>query len=136
MHARSDVNTAFHIDLDWWDARGRSLDRFLREMLDGEEPEDLPEGPMDTIDRETGEVFQLGPLWARVLTERANRPGFITSATPMTNAVLRALIERRNQPMTVVELHRRINRGSPQALLRMLRAARQQYGIVPVLPEA
>jgi hypothetical protein len=132
MHARTDIHTPFHIDLEWWSSRGRSLDRYLLEILDGqaEAPESADE-VLDYIDPETAEVHQLSPLWTRVLTQRAHRADYITSLMPMTNAVLRAFIESRNQPLSAVQLQRRINRGSPQSLLRVLQSAHDQYGITP-----
>ena len=45
--------------------------------------------------------------------------------------MLRALIENVNRPMTIVELQRRINRGTPESLLRVMPSARAAYGIVP-----
>lgn len=132
MHLRSDIHTPFHIDLDWWTSHGRSLDRYLLEILDGKVDELGSSGELlDYIDPETAEVFQLTPLWTRVLTQRAHRPDFITSTMPMTNAVLRALIENRNRPLSAVQIHRRINRGSPQTLLRVMESSQQQYGIAP-----
>lgn len=132
MLPRSDIHTPFHIDLDWWSSQGRSLDRYLMEILDGQSDE-AGAGivSLDYIDPQTAEVFCLTPLWTQVLIQRAHRPDFISSTMPMTNAVLRALIENRNQPMNAVQIHRRINRGSPQALLRVLQSAHQQYGIAP-----
>ncbi|HQZ70228.1 MAG: hypothetical protein ACH37Z_07500 [Anaerolineae bacterium] len=132
MHLRTDIQTPFHIDLDWWSSHGRSLDRYLREILGGQAAEDgNPAALVDYIDPQTAEVFQLTAMWTQVLTQRAHRADFITSTMPMTNAVLRALIENRNRPMSAVQIHRRINRGSPQALLRVLQSAHQQYGIAP-----
>ena len=131
MYSHADINTPFHIDLKWWESRQRNLGRFLAEILGEEETAELDGDPIDYIDTETAEVFQIDPLWARVLTEKAHRPDYISPATPLTNAVLRALIENLNRPMTVVQLHRRINRGSPEALLRMMKTARTHYGIVP-----
>ena len=131
MHARTDVNTPFHIDLEWWEKQGRNFDRFLNEILEGQNDDLDSSAMLDYIDPETAEVHQLSALWTQVLTERASRPDFITHATPVANAILRALIENRNHPMSVVELQRRINRSTPQALLRVLRTARRQYGIVP-----
>ncbi len=132
MHLQTDIQTPFHIDLGWWSSHGRSLDRYLREILDGQAPEDGDSTALvDYIDPQTAEVFQLTSVWTQVLTQRAHRADFITSTMPMTNAVLRALIENRNLPMTAMQIHRRINRGSPQALLRVLRSAHQQYGIAP-----
>jgi len=132
MLPRSDIHTPFHIDLDWWSSQGRSLDRYLLEILDGQADGATPAAAsLDYIDPQTAEVFQLTPLWTQVLMQRAHRADYIGSTMPMTNAVLRALIENRNQPMTAVQIHRRINRGSPQALLRVLQSAHQQYGIAP-----
>jgi hypothetical protein len=136
MHTRTDIHSLFHIDLDWWQQRGRSLRRFLASILDEDEA-DLPESaPLDYIDPETAEVYQLDPTWVRVLLERAHRPDYISTTTPLTNAVLRALIENVNRPMSAVELHRRISRGSPETVLRVLATARREYGIVPAGPDA
>ena len=129
---RTDIHTPFHIDLEWWASTGRNLRRFLAEIL--EENDALSKGaaPVDFVDPDTAEVFQIDDLWGRVLIERARRPDYITSATPLTNAVLRSLIEQLNRPMSPIQLHRRISRTSPDAILRVLRTARGTYGIVPV----
>jgi len=134
MYVHATPDTPFAIDLDWWDRHGRNLRRFLWEILGEDEGdgEALGDEPLDYIDKQTGEVFQLDPLWTRVLVDKAHRPDYITTSTPLTNAVLRALIENRNEPMTVVQLQRRLNRSDPRTLLRLMKAARSQYGIVPV----
>lgn len=130
--ARVDADTPFHIDLQWWGERGRNLRRFLAEMLGDQAAEVGDDAPLDFIDPVTAEVEQLDPLWVRVLMERAHQPDFITTNTPLTNAVLRAFIENLNRPMTVVQLHDRLNRSTPETLLRMLKAARVEYGVTPV----
>lgn len=132
MYAHVDYNTRFHIDLGWWEGHGRNLGRFLAEMLGEQEADEAGGEPLDYVDPVTAEVYKLDPLWARVLTDKAHRPDYITPATPLTNAVLRALIENMNRPMTVTQLHRRISRGNPLTLLRLMQTARLQYGIVPV----
>jgi len=132
MHARVDINTPFHIDLAWWSLRGRSLRRFLAEILNEEEADLAPAAPLDYIDPQTAEVFQLDPLWVKVLSTKARRSDYITPTTPLTNAVLRAFIESVNQPLTSVDLYRRLNRSTPETILRVLRTARTEYGIVPV----
>lgn len=135
MHALVTIHTPFHIDFAWWANRHRNLGRFLAEIL-GEDDEAADAGPLDIVDPRTAEVIQVDPLWARVVLERAHRPGYITASTPMANAVLRALIENLNRPMTAVELQRRIERATPETVLKVLRAARLQYGIVPVAGDA
>ena len=125
------VETPFHIDLQWWAARDRNLGRFLAEIVGAEHDAPASGAPLDFIHPRTGEVRQIDPLWVRVLTERAYRPDYITPSTPLPNALLRALVETVNEPMTAVELHRRLNRSNPQTLLRVLKTARTAYGITP-----
>ena len=128
---RTTINTRYHIDLEWWSRRGRNLRRFLAAILEDESAAAEAAGVLDYIDPVTGEVYSIDNLWARVLIERSGRPDYITSSTPLTNAVLRALIENLNHPMTPMELHRRIARGTPEAILRVLRTAQTTYGIAP-----
>lgn len=132
MHALVTIHTPFHIDFAWWASRHRNLGRFLSEILGEDDAGPDAEGPLDVIDPQTAEVIQVDPLWARVILERAHRPGYITASTPMANAVLRALIENLNRPMSAVALQRRIDRATPETVLKVLRAARLQYGIVPL----
>lgn len=136
MHARVDVRTPFHIDVNWWEQHGRSLRRFLAVILDEAETELGPDTPMDYIDPQTAEVYELDPLWVRVLVTKARKPEYITETTPLAGAVLRALVENVNRPMSATDLYRRINRSNPETLLRVLRTARTVYGIVPVPEEA
>jgi hypothetical protein len=136
MHARTDIHTPFHIDLLWWRAQGRNFSRFLVEILGTDDIATPSDAVLDYIDPATAEVFQMDPLWVRVLVERAHKPDYISRTTPMTNALLRALVENLNQPMSAMDMHRRINRSNPQTLLRVLQAAHAQYGIVPVADRA
>jgi hypothetical protein len=129
MH-RADTTTPFHIDLEWWAQTGRNLRRFLATILEDDDAALVEPVALDYIDRETAEVSMIDSLWVRVLVERAQRPDYITSATPLTNAILRALVENLNRPMTPVQLHRRVSRSSPEAILRVLSTARTTYGIV------
>jgi hypothetical protein len=131
MPVHTNTDTRFHIDLGWWVRHGRNLRRYLAEILGDADADLAPNLPMDYIDPTTAEVYQLDPLWVRVLNERANQPGYIAATTPMAGAILRALIENLNQPMTVVQLHRRLNRGTPETLLRLMHTTRLEYGIVP-----
>lgn len=131
MHMIANVNTPFHIDLQWWVDHGRNLGRFLAEIVGADSDARGSDTPLDFIHPKTGEVRLVDPLWVRVLTERAYQPDYITPSTPLTNALLRALLENVNEPMTATELHKRLNRSNPETLLRVLKAARVAYGIVP-----
>ena len=131
MHTIANIHTPFHIDLQWWSEHGRNLGRFLAEILGADSDARTSDEPIDFIHPRTGEVHAVDPLWGRVLVERAYQPDYITPSTPLTNALLRALLENVNEPMTAVELHRRLNRSNPETLLRVLKATRAEYGIVP-----
>lgn len=134
MHAHANANTRFHIDLDWWKGQSRDLGTHLLEILGGEEAaQGTAQGAtLDFIDPVTAEVRQLDALWVRVLNERAGKPDYIVPTLPVMAAIFRALVESTNMPMSVTELHRRIGRGSPEMLLRVLGTARDTYGIFPV----
>ena len=131
MYTIATIHTPFHIDLQWWASHGRNLGRFLAEIVGAEDDSRATNTAIDFIHPRTAEVRQIDPLWARVLTERAYQPDYITPSTPLTNALLRALVENVNEPMTAVEMHRRLNRSNPETLLRVLKTARTEYGIVP-----
>lgn len=132
MPRRLSTDTSFHIDFAWWERQGRNLRSHLVEMLDDDTAANaVGDQPLDYIDPVTAEVLQLDPVWTTVLVRRAHRPDYITPSTPVVTAVLRALIENVNRPMTIVELQRRINRGTPESLLRVMPSARAAYGIVP-----
>lgn len=133
MHAHANANTRFHIDLDWWKGHGRDLRSHLVEIL-GSDPDGQASAgaTLDYVDPVTAEVRQLDALWVKVLNERAGRADYILPTLPVLAAVFRALVESTNTPLSVAELHRRIGRGTPETLLRVLGTARSTYGIVPV----
>ena len=131
MFGHADEDTPFHIDFDWWANSNKNFDRFLMEILGSDAPSKPSEERLDYIDPNTAEVYRLPSLWTSVLIKRAQNDDYITPATPMTNAILRALVENRNCPMTADQLHQRIGRGNPKTILRLLRTARMQYGIAP-----
>jgi hypothetical protein len=135
MRRPADINTPFAIDLEWWAHQQRNLNRFLADIVGDNPLEDADGEPLDYIDPDTAEVHQLEPLWVRVLDHHAHRPEYISGSTPLAAAVLRALIENLNRPMTAMDLHRRINRSSPETILRLMRTAESQYGIVPTTPQ-
>lgn len=136
MHTRIDIHTPFHIDMQWWAKSGRNFNRFLAEIIGDPKADTRDDADLlDFIDPETAEVHALNPLWVHVLIDRAPKADYINRTTPLTNAVLRALVENLNRPMSALALQRRISRGDPQTLLRVLQAARHQYGISPVAPE-
>ncbi len=133
MHPYVDVHTPFAIDLEWWRSRHRRLEQILADMLSESDPGAFDGPPMDYVDPDTAEVHQLPPLWVRVLVERAPKPDYLDPAIPLATAVLRTLIENLNRPMTATEIYRRISRTSPETILRLLRAAEEQYGIIPIV---
>lgn len=136
MGLQADVNTPFAIDIEWWQHHNRRLERLLADILGEDHPEAADGPPLDYIDPDTAEVHQVPPLWARVLIERASQPDYLSSSIPLATAIVRTLIANLNRPMTATQIYRRVNRTSPETILRLLRAAEDEYGIVPVAADS
>ncbi len=137
--SRPDINTPFHIDLEWFERNGRNLRSELYDALCEEcralYPS-LSEVPMvDRIDPQTGEVTKVDALWECVANQCGTRPGYITPAMPLTTAIFRALLANGNRPMTPEQLHRRIGKSSPNSILRVLMGGEVVNGILPAPEE-
>ncbi len=133
---RLDINTKFRIDLDYWKAQGRDFREQLYDELCGdcrrlytlEEPRQV-----DRVDPITGEVTRWDAIWECIMDECGSQPDFISPKMPMTRAILRSLIANGNQPLSAVELHKRIGKGSPQVVLKeLLGPEMENDGIMPL----
>lgn len=133
---RPSLETRFHIDMAWWDDQNRDIRVYLKDMLCDECQDTLEGMPMDEkvdwVDEETGEVSRVDPLWHSLRTCCAESPDFVNPNTPIVEAVFRTFLANGNQPLSVSELHERINRRPPQTLLRMLTAGEVYLGIRPI----
>jgi hypothetical protein len=134
--ARPDTKTLFHIDLAWFERNGRDLREEMYGVLCAEcralYPTPADARTVDRVHPQTGEVTRVDALWECIADHCGQKPGFVTPATPLTTAIFRALLANGNQPMSPEQLHRRIGKSSPTAILRVLMSGEVQNGIVPV----
>lgn len=132
---RLDINTKFYIDLDYWKSQGRDF----REQLYDELCEECKQlysleerREVDRVDPRTAEVQRWDALWECVTDGCGRSPDYVSPKMPLTRAIFRALIANGNQPMSAVELHKRIGKGTPQIILRELQSAEMELeGITP-----
>ena len=130
------VETRFHIDTEWFQEEQRDMRVLLRDMLCEGCTESYADyrhaEAVDWVDEETGEVSRVDALWHSLRECCSTRPDFVTPATPIVDAVFRTLLANGNKPMSVLELHQRIDRRPPEVLLRLLTAGETHMGIRPV----
>ncbi len=133
---RPDVNTKFHIDLDWWAKEGRNLRVFLHSQLCSEcqavytthKGTEL----IDWVDPDTAEVRQVDGLWHTLRTHCSLLPDYINERTPLTTAVFRVFLANGNTPLSPVELSGIIGRQRPDVILRTISGKQIYEGIKPV----
>ena len=134
---RPTVDTAFHIDMSWWQDKNRDIHVHMRDLLcaecQGEYADtalDLAE--IDWVDEQTGEVSRVDGLMHALRTCCSLRPDYITPGTPIIDAVFRTFLANGNKPLSVLELYERLDRRPPRALLRILTTGPVYMGIRPV----
>lgn len=135
-YVRPTLDTKFHIDFSWWQKRGQNLRVHLqshacpnaKEMYENEGQDQ----PFDWINPETGEVFQIDILWHIIHKHCGQDPEFVHAPTPLTTAIFRTFIANNNTPLTPVELHERLQKKSPELILRTIGSRRVYNGIRPV----
>jgi hypothetical protein len=136
---RPDINTKFRIDYDWWAKQSRDVRVLMWEHLCSECKEKFG-GRVDTqdidwVDPDTGEITVVDGLTYSLRECCSQREDYITRATPLTASIFRLLIANGNTPLSALELHEKIGRSDPRAILRMLlgKEIRTHYGIKPIL---
>lgn len=134
---RPTLNTAFHIDFDWWEEDRRDLRVHLHQHLCPDCRDvftsHIGSETVDWIDPETAEVKAVDGLWHALRTHCSSRPDYITDATPLTDAVFRTFLANGNESLTPVELGSALNRR-PNVILRVLGTGRVYGGVRPVPP--
>ncbi len=133
---RTDIHTLFHIDPEWMQANVESQRDEMYSALCPEcrelypTPEDTR--PVDRIDPATGQVTKMDALWECIADHCSTKPNYITPTTVLTTAIVRAFWANGNQPLSAEQLHLRIGKSSPEAILKLLRRVEIENGIVPL----
>lgn len=130
------TDTPFHIDYAWWARDGRDLRAYLLSQIPAELHDayaGLDESTwVDSVDPNTGEVKREDTLLVRIRSLAKRQADYISSHTSIIDAVFRTFLINDNEPLTVLELSRRLNRD-PQLILRTLAGGQVYKGIRPVV---
>jgi hypothetical protein len=133
---RPTVDTKFHIDFSWWAKQNKDIRVFMRELLC---PESLaaanaaPDTQMvDMVNPETAEVTQVDGLWEAIRSCCSQKPDYITQETPILDSIFRVFLANGNQPLSMLELHERLDKKPPDVILRILTRGQVYMGIKPV----
>ena len=129
------LDTKFHVDFSWWQEKGQNLRAYLQghicqgcnAHLNGDQAETF-----DWIDPETGEVFQIDYLWHLIRTHCSQDPTFLDNRVPLTSGIFRAFILNDNAAMTSLELHKRLQKQTPEVILKTIGGHQVYKGIKPL----
>lgn len=146
------TETRYHIDTDWYKQHGKSFETMAQSRmcpsctrkLGTEVEERVP-----VADKKSGKViFELKkvPFGSNPFVIFrdccAKRKDFITSSTPVLEAIFRLFLANANQPLTVEDIYQRLEEWASYAqhghflstqLLKRLLDRDSRYGIRPVM---
>jgi hypothetical protein len=136
---RPDVHTKFHIDLSWWEKSHKDINIYMKDLLCAECKEALvgytPGDKFDWVDDQTAEVTQEDALWHSIRACCAQKPGNIKAETPIIDAIFLTFLANGNKPLSIEELHERLNKRPPDVILRMLTKGQVYLGLRPAREE-
>ena len=128
------LQTKYHIDFAWWQKAAQKLRSHLRGHVCEECQALLDTEPelFDWVHPETAEVFQIDKLWHCLYTKCAQDPDFIDHRTPLMTAIFRVFIAGNNTPLTPVELYSKLQRKSPELIMKTIGGRKVYQGIRPM----
>ncbi|MFQ5943016.1 MAG: hypothetical protein ACE5JF_05635 [Anaerolineales bacterium] len=131
---RPTLETAFHIDYDWWDRSDRELEVYLRSHLCYEHqeiyPDIDPKLEVDHVDPHTAEVTVVSRIEHILVSHCARQDDYLTPQTSLVSGVFRVFLANGNAPLTPDELGQQIGRPA-RMILRTLSGSRVYKGIRP-----
>jgi hypothetical protein len=86
---------------------------------------------MDWVDPDTGEVRRVDGLQHTLRTHCSQQPDYLTSRTPLVDAVFRVFLANGNIALSARELADRLGRN-PDTILQTLSGLRVYKGLRPV----
>jgi hypothetical protein len=133
---RPTIDSKFHIDFTWWDKQNKDIRVFMRVVLCPESLEAAAAAPddqtVDMVDPVTAEVTRVDALWEAIRSCCSQKPDYITPDTPMLDSIFRLFLANGNQPLSIRELHERLDKRPPDVILRILTRGQVYMGIKPV----
>jgi hypothetical protein len=122
--------------LAWWNRQNKDIRVFLQDILCAECRDsvgDLSENRIvDMIDPDTAEVQRVDVMWEAIRACCSRKPGYITVDTPLLESIFRTFLANGNRPLSVRELHARLNKKPAETMLRLLTKGRVYLGLRPV----
>jgi hypothetical protein len=132
-YVKPTLDTKFHIDFAWWQKQRQSLGAYLQSHLCPEARANQPDAQtFDWVNAETGEVFQLDLLWYTIRTHCSQQSNFIDENMPLTRSIFRLFIANDNTPLTPLEIHAKLQKKTPELILRTIGGHQVYDGIRPV----
>ena len=132
------LDTAFHIDVKWWDKQGLDLNVKLLAHLCLEHRDAYAGQPVgekiDWVDWDTGEVQPVDGLQYVITTHCSRQSGYVVQAPTLIEAVFRAFLSNANQPLTPRALAPIVGHR-PEQVLRVLSGRAVRLGLRPVLKQ-
>ena len=114
--------------------------RLYKEVLFTKRGESMARGApvtedIDWVDPDSGEITKVDGLVYSLRECCSQREDYVTRVTALTTAIFRLFIANGNTPLSAVQLHDKIGKSNPDALLRTLLGTqmRTHYGIRPIL---
>jgi hypothetical protein len=132
-YVKPTLDTKFHIDFAWWQKQRQSLGAYLQSHLCSEARAQLQDAQtFDWVNAETGEVFQLDLLWYTIQAYCSQQANFIDENMPLTRSIFRLFIANDNTPLTPIEIHAKLQKKTPELILRTIGGHQVYDGIRPV----
>ncbi len=132
---RPTLSTPFHVDFEWWKSHDHNWHVYLAGYLCESHRSFFEPGNgnqlVDSIDPETGEVFQTDQLMEILVNHCAKQEGFIQSNGALTDSVFRLFLSNGNKPLSAEEISVFINRPA-ETILKTLSGPRIYRGIKPL----
>lgn len=130
------IDTKFRIDFSWWEKQNKDIRVFMRDLLCPECRETVGAVPdqvlVDMVDPQTAEVTPVDALWEAIRACCSFKSDYITADTPILDGIFRTFLANGNTPLSVRELHERLDKKPPEVILRLLTRGQVYLGIKPV----
>ena len=131
---RPTLETAFHIDFEWWERADRDLEVYLRSHLCREHqelyPDIDPKEKVDHVDLQTAEVTVVTRIEHILISHCSQQDDYLTPQTSLVNGVFRVFLANGNASLRAEELAQQIGRPA-RMILRTLSGPRVYKGIRP-----
>lgn len=122
------LDTEMYVDYEWWERSEMDLKTYLHSRLSIENSFESDLDKVDLVDIRTGEVRQVDGFQYMVQIYFSQTDEDFTNRTSLVDAAFCVLLANGNQPMTIREIAKRLNRDA-ETVLRTIGGRRIYQGI-------